>query len=107
MGQDLLEEVIADPPKAHQGDAEVAGKQALVDSSLIGYMREILEKNLVVCHGIDPEGARFLYQAVTEGGRTTQTGSPLSTVIFAMRQAHPTVVTPSPGEAAAIREYAR
>lgn len=107
MGQDLLEEVIADPPKAHQGDAEVAGKQALVDSSLIGYMREILEKNLVVCHGIDPEVARFLYQAIAEGGRTLETGSGLSTVIFAMRQAHHTVVTPSPGEAAAIREYAR
>jgi predicted O-methyltransferase YrrM len=107
MPQDLLEEVIANPPKAHQGDTEVAGKKALEGSSLTGYMREVLERNLVVCHGIDPQVARFLHQAIAEDARTLETGSGLSTVIFAMRKAHHTVVTPSPKEAAAIREYAR
>jgi hypothetical protein len=88
MGQDLLEHVIANPPKAHQGDAEVAGKKALEGSSLSGYMREVLEKNLVVCHGIDPEVARFLHQSIVEGGRTLETASGLSTVIFAMRKVY-------------------
>ena len=107
MGQDLLEEVIADPPKAHQGDAEVAGKKALEGSSLSGYMREILERNLVVCHGIDPEVARFLHQAVADGARTLETGSGLSTVVFAIRKSFHTAVTPSSREAAVIREYGR
>jgi predicted O-methyltransferase YrrM len=107
MSQDSLEEIIANPPKAHQGDAEVAGQKALVGSSLTGHMREILEKNLVVCHGIDPEVARFLHQTIVEGGRTLETGSGLSTIIFAMRKAYHAVVTPSPSEAAAIREYGR
>jgi predicted O-methyltransferase YrrM len=107
LNEDLLEAVIANPPKAHQGETEVSSDKALIGSSLRGYMRELVEKNLIVCHGIDPEAARFLHGAVTEGARTLETGSGLSTVIFAMRKAYHTVVTPSPREAAAIREYAR
>jgi hypothetical protein len=107
MGQDLLEEVIANPPKAHQGDAEVGRDKALEGSSLTGYMRELVEKNLVVCHGIDPEVARFLHRAVAEGARTLETGSGLSTVVFAMRKAFHTVVTPSAQEAAVIQEFGR
>lgn len=106
MGQDLLESVIANPPKAHQADTEVDHHKALIGSSLRGYMRELIEKNLVVCHGINPEVARFLYRMVAEDARTLETGSGLSTIIFAMRNAHHTVVTPSASEAAAIREYA-
>jgi hypothetical protein len=112
LNENLLEAVIANPPKVHQGDAEVGNEKtltgsSLTGSSLTGYMRKVLEKNLVVCHGIDSEVARFLYRTVAEGARTLETGSGLSTIIFAMRKAHHTVVTPSMREAAAIREYAR
>jgi predicted O-methyltransferase YrrM len=112
LNENLLESVIANPPQAHQGDTEVGIEKALTGSSLAGsslagYMRQVIEKNLVLCHGIDSKVARFLYRAITEGARTLETGSGLSTVIFAMRKSHHTVVTPSPGEAAVIREYAR
>jgi predicted O-methyltransferase YrrM len=107
LNEDLLEAVIANPPQAHQGEVEVSSDKALIGSSLRGYRRELVEKNLVVCHGIDPEAARFLHGAVREGARTLETGSGLSTVIFAMRKAYHTVVTPRPREAAAIQEYAR
>jgi hypothetical protein len=112
LNENLLEAVIANPPKVHRGDAELGSEKALSGSSLngsclTGHMREMLEKNLVVCHGIDAEVARFLHRVVAEGARTLETGSGLSTVIFAMRKAHHTVVTPSTREAAAIREYAR
>jgi len=112
LNEHLLEAVIANPPRVHQGDAELGDERALTGSSLTGssltgHTREILEKNLVVCHGIDSEVARFLHRVVAEGARTLETGSGLSTIIFAMRKASHTVVTPSKREAAAIREYAR
>jgi predicted O-methyltransferase YrrM len=107
LNENLLEAVIANPPKVHQGDTEVSSDKALVGSSLTGYMRELVEKNLAVCHGIDPAVARFLYAAVTEDAQTLETGSGLSTLIFAMRKAYHTVVTPRSREAAVIREYAR
>ena len=112
MNENLLESIIANPPKVHQGDTEIGNEKALTGlslagSSLKGCMRQVIERNLVVCHGIDSQVARFLYRAVTEDARTLETGSGLSTVIFAMRKAYHTVVTPSPREAAVIREYAR
>lgn len=82
MNENLLKAVIANPPKVHQGDAEVGNEKALTGSSVTGYMREAVEKNLVVCHGIDSEVARFLHQVVAEGARTLETGCGLSTIIF-------------------------
>jgi hypothetical protein len=106
VNENLLEAVIANPPKVHQGDAEVGNEKALTGSSLTGYIREAVAKNRVVCHGIDSEVARFLHRVVAEGARTLETGCGLSTIIFAMRKAHHTVVTPSMREAAVIREGA-
>jgi len=47
MTEDLLEAVIANPPKIHQGDAEIGDEKAmtglsLIGSSLAGQMRQIL-----------------------------------------------------------------
>ena len=107
MNQDLLETVIANPPQAHKGDTEVSNEKVFRGSSLTGSLRETVEKNLAACYGIDSKVARFLHRAVTEGERTLETGSGLSTIIFAIRKAYHTVVTPNKGEAAAIKEYAR
>jgi hypothetical protein len=106
LNQDLLETVIANPPQAHKGDTEVSNEKVFRGSSLTGSLRETVEKNLAACYGIDSKVARFLHRAVTEGERTLETGSGLSTIIFAIRKAHHTVVTPNKGEAAAIKEYA-
>jgi hypothetical protein len=111
MTEDLLEAVIANPPQIHQGEAEIGNEKALsglslIGSSLAGHMREIVEKNLIVGHGIDSEVARFLHRTVKEGGRTLETGCGLSSIIFAIRKAFHTVITPSLREAAALREYA-
>lgn len=112
LKDDLLEMVIANPPNVHQGDPEAGNEKALTGSSLsgsslTGYMREAVEKNLVLCHGIDSEVARFLHRIVAEDARTLETGCGLSTIIFAIRKAYHTVVTPMQSEAVAIQEYAR
>jgi hypothetical protein len=98
LNQDLLETVIANPPQAHKGDTEVSNEKALRGSSLTGSLRETVDKNLVAYYGIDSKVARFLHRAVAEGERTLETGSGLSTIIFAIRKAYHTVVTPNKGE---------
>jgi predicted O-methyltransferase YrrM len=107
LNEDLLETVLANPPQAHQGDTEVSNEDALKGSSLTGVMRVAVQQNSPGCYGIDSEVARFLYREVAEGARTLETGSGLSTIIFALRKAYHTAVTPSTREAAAILEYAR
>jgi hypothetical protein len=111
MNEDLLEKVIAKPPQAHLGDAEAGNEAALtgaslIGSSLTGSMRETLEHNYPACYGIDPKVARFLYREVAEGARTLETGSGLSTIIFALRKSYHTAVTPSMHEAEVIQQYA-
>jgi hypothetical protein len=107
LSQDLLEAVIVNPPQVHRGDTEVRNEDALKGSALTGSMREAVETNASGCYGIDSKVARFLHRAVGEGARTLETGCGLSTIIFAMRKAYHTVVTPSMREAAGIQEYAR
>lgn len=107
MNEDLLETVIANPPQVHQGDTEVGYEKALTGSSLTGPMRETVEKNYAACYGIDSKVARFLYREVAEGARTLETGSGLSTIIFALRKSYHTAVTPSMHEAEVIQQYVR
>ncbi len=107
MSQNLLETVIANPPQVHQGDAEVSNDDSLKGSWLTGTMRLAVELNSSGCYGIAGEVARFLHREISEGARTLETGSGLSTIIFALRKSHHTVVTPSQHEAGAILEYAR
>ena len=106
LNQDLLEAVIANPPQPHRGDTEVTDEDPLKGSSLRGHMRAAVELNAPGCYGIDGKLARVLYQMLPEGARTLETGSGLSTVIFALRKAYHTAVTPNTGEAAALKAYA-
>lgn len=106
MNEDLLEKVIAEPPQAHQGETEVCDVTAIEGSSLTGSMREAVAKNLTGCYGIDSRVARILYQIVPEGARTLETGAGLSTIVFAIRKAYHTAVTPNAGEVDVIKAYA-
>ena len=70
-------------------------------------MLENIQNNLPACYGVDPAVARFCYESVSEGSRTLETGSGISTLMFALRGAKHIAVTPNASEAEAIRKYAR
>lgn len=76
-----VDQLLADPPLVHR-----VGETALT-------------------HGLVPPALKFLEQTVQPGWRTLETGSGLSTVVFAMRGAQHTCVTPDPDEPGRIKAW--
>ena len=52
---------------------------------------------------LDPSALEFLFEHVAPGARTLETGAGMSTVLFALKRAHHTCVTPAATEVARIR----
>jgi predicted O-methyltransferase YrrM len=106
MSSALLEKILAESPGFHCGDTETTQSFSEKHSSLRGPIVENIRNKVPACYGIDGELARFLFAAVSERSKTLETGSGISTLVFAMRGASHIAVTPSPEEAANIRSYA-
>jgi predicted O-methyltransferase YrrM len=106
MSSALLEKILAEAPKFHRGETETQRTISAKDSFLNGLGFENISRNLPACYGIDPAVARFLHDSVSEKSRTLETGSGISTVVFAMRQCCHIAITPNSSEVENIRQYA-
>src|ERR1019366_7698005 len=106
MSSELLEKILAESPKFHRGDTETRRIVSEQQTSLRGSMLRSVVNKVPECYGIDPGLARFLLESVREGSKTLETGSGISTLVFALRHCWHTAVTPSAEEAENIRSYA-
>lgn len=103
---DLLDEILREAPRFHRTGTEIrdlAAAEGFTDEA----QAEGFRRRESVNWGVDPNVARFLFEAVQPGWRTLETGAGISTVVFAMRGvADHTAITPETAEAQAIRAYA-
>src|SRR4051794_24163426 len=83
MAATTLQDVLADPPLIH----------------------EWMSTDGLMTHGLLPEALAYLERTVTPGHRTFETGSGLSTIMFALRGAEHTCIVPDPVEPERIRAY--
>lgn len=106
MSSGLFDKILADLPKLHCGETETQRTISARDTSLQGSAFENISKNAPACYGIEPGVARFLYDSVSCQKKTLETGSGLSTLVFAIRESEHTAITPNASEVVAIRKYA-
>jgi hypothetical protein len=106
MSRALLERILAELPGFHCGDTETTQAFSEQHSSLRGPIVGNILNKVPACYGIEPELARFLFDSVSEQSKTLETGSGISTLAFALRQARHISITPSADEVANIRSYA-
>lgn len=107
MSAAMLEKILADRPNLHSGETETKREIAARDTIYRGSVLENFNKDIPTCCGIGPDVAKFIYESVSEESLTLETGSGLSTLVFALKRARHTVVTPNEKEFAKIRGYAR
>jgi predicted O-methyltransferase YrrM len=93
-------------PNLHRGDTETRRLSSASNSGLRGAVLESVAANRPACYGVEAVVARFLYEAVSSGSKTLETGAGISTLVFALRESQHLAITPNAGEVAAIREYA-
>lgn len=77
-----VHDLIADPPMVHDDAGELISRWRLADAELL-----------------------FLDRHLRAGMKTLETGSGVSTVMFALKGTRHTCITPDPGEPARIRAY--
>ena len=106
MSQALLEKILTDLPEFHRGDTETTRIASEEHSSLRGPILENLKNRRPACYGIDAELAHFLYDSVSSNNATLETGSGISTLVFALRHSNHITVTPSCEEMGNITQYA-
>jgi hypothetical protein len=107
MSADLLEKILAEHPKFHQGETETKVTISAQDTFLRGPSFDCVTKNLPGNFGIDPVVARFIHDSVSEYSKTLETGAGVSTLTFALRKSTHVAITPNANEVAAIQAYAR
>jgi predicted O-methyltransferase YrrM len=103
---ELLERVISTRPSFHASETEVQRTFAPGESFLPEAEARKLAASGLTCYGIGEDVLRFIADSVGEGSRTLETGAGCSTLVFAIRKARHTAVTPSETEIRLIREYA-
>jgi hypothetical protein len=103
-----LERVLVDYPKVHRGEPEIREPAGLSEAILKRHKRErLLLKEHVVCYGINAVFARELFLRLKPGMKTLETGSGISTIVFALVGTSHTAVTPETGEADGLKQYAQ
>ncbi len=106
MSLDLLEKVLADQPKLHFGETEVEREFRPSETFLDPSTARRLSSHSPICHGIEADVARFIYDSIDSNSKSLETGAGISTLIFALKESAHTAVTPNSKEIEAIREYA-
>lgn len=103
----LVDEIFAEGPRVHQGETETDRPLNPAESLLAPAELARLARREPVCWGIAKEAGLYLYDTVQPGWATLETGAGLTTLVFALRKARHTAVTPSASEATGIKKYAR
>lgn len=102
----LLERIISTRPSFHAAETEVQRGFEPSESLLPEAEARKLAGSGRTCYGIEEDVLRFIADSVGEGSRTLETGAGCSTLVFAIREAQHTAITPSETEIRLIREYA-
>jgi hypothetical protein len=102
----LLDEILAERPAFHRGEVEVQRPFDASESMLERGLAESVAKRESVCWGIDPAVAHFIFDSLSPEARTLETGAGISTLVFALRGAKHTAITPNRNEIDAIAAYA-
>jgi predicted O-methyltransferase YrrM len=103
---ELLERIISTRPSFHASETEVQRGFEASESLLPEAAARKLATSGVTCYGIEEDVLRFIADSVGEESRTLETGAGCSTLVFAIRKAQHTAITPSETEIRLIREYA-
>jgi hypothetical protein len=106
MNRAFLEKMLTESPKLHRGETEMKRAVSAQETFLHGSALNSILQDLPGCYGIDPEVARFLYDSVSDQSKTLETGSGISTLVFALRRTDHIAITPNATEVAAIENYA-
>jgi predicted O-methyltransferase YrrM len=104
---ELLERILSTRPNFHSGETEVQRPFQPSESLLPEFEARRLASSGLTCYGIGEDVLRFLADSVGDGSKTLETGAGCSTLIFAIRKAQHTAITPSELEIRLIREYAK
>jgi hypothetical protein len=102
----LISEILRDRPQIHRGETEISRRFGTEESSLSGATVAALTSGKAECYGISSDVARFIADHIDVFSKTLETGSGLSTLVFAVRQSTHVCVTPSQIEVDGIRDYA-
>jgi predicted O-methyltransferase YrrM len=106
MRNALLEKMLTESPKLHRGETEMQRTVSAQETFLRAPALNSILNDSPACYGIDPEVARFLYDSVSDQNKTLETGSGISTLVFALKGTDHIAITPNAAEAAAIEKYA-
>ncbi len=106
MSLELLEGLLAESPKLHFGETEVEREFRASETFLDPSTAKKLSSKTPICHRIETDVARFIYDSVDANSISLETGAGISTLVFALRDSTHTAVTPNQKEVAAIQEYA-
>lgn len=101
-----LDELFADPPLVHAGETEGRAPVAPGESVLDAAALERLAEGKPTCYGISRALGGFLSERVAKGNPTLETGTGVSTLVFALAGADHTCVTPNGAEVRRLRAYA-
>lgn len=103
----LLERMLRERPQFHRGEPEVRGFVVPSDMAVLrAEERQAIQAGAPFAMGIDAATARFIYDRIGASSTTLETGSGLSTLVFAMKGGEHFAVTPNANESQAIRQYA-
>jgi hypothetical protein len=109
ISQDVLfAQLLRERPKFHVGEPEVRGSVNRSDMALLRFdQQETLSSGVPFSMGIDNDIAHFIYERVGPASTTLETGSGISTLIFALKVAEHFAITPNANESMGIRQYAK
>jgi hypothetical protein len=103
----LLARVLRERPKFHVGEPEIRGSVDPSDMALLRLdQQQTIGTRAPFTMGIDDDMAGFIYEQVGPHSTTLETGSGISTLVFALTGCEHFAITPNANESAAIRQYA-
>lgn len=104
---DQLKNILRDRPSFHRRETEVHRTFEADESVLPREAADRLLSTSLTCYGLDAEVLSFIADNLDAASRSLETGAGCSTLVFAIKGASHTAVTPSTSEIELIKEYGR